>query len=197
MTDPTVPDEPVEDSTSETAAEEPAAEPDLAALLVERTDDLQRLQAEYVNYKRRVDRDRDLARQRGIEAVLGDLLPVLDGIAAARSHDQLDAGAKLIADEIEKVTGKYGLVAYGEVGDPFDPQIHDALMHVDVPGYDVTTCAQVIQAGFKLHDRVLRPARVAVTDPSEPLAETEPAASGETETEATETDPALGPGTES
>ena len=175
MTDPIVPDEPVADAAP--AAQEapaPADEPDLAALLAERTDDLQRLQAEYVNYKRRVDRDRDLARQRGIEAVLGDLLPVLDAISAARAHDQLDGGARMIADEIEKVTGSYGLTGYGAVGDPFDPQIHDALMHVDVPGYDVTTCAQIIQAGYRVHERVLRPARVAVTDPSEP-APSEPA----------------------
>ena len=161
MTDPIVPDEPVADAAP--AAQEapaPADEPDLAALLAERTDDLQRLQAEYVNYKRRVDRDRDLARQRGIEAVLGDLLPVLDAISAARAHDQLDGGARMIADEIEKVTGSYGLTGHGAVGDKFDPKIHDALMHVD--------------AGYRVHERVLRPARVAVTDPSEP-APSEPA----------------------
>ncbi len=148
---------------------EQAADPtaaNLAQLVAERTSDLQRLQAEYVNYKRRVDRDRDLARQRGIEAVLGDLLPVLDGIEGARAHDELVGGAKLIADDIAKVAAKYGLEAYGSVGDPFDPHVHDALLHVSVPGYDVESVAQVIQQGYKLKDKVLRPARVAVADPS-------------------------------
>ncbi len=163
---------PVDDSvttdgvtTDDTAAQQV---PSLEQLVAERTADLQRLQAEYVNYKRRVDRDRDLARQRGVEAVIADLLPTLDGIAGARAHDELSGGAKMIADEIEKVTTKYGLVAYGQVGDPFDPQIHEALMHVEAPGYDVTACAQIIQQGYRLGDRVIRPARVAVAEPTEP-----------------------------
>jgi molecular chaperone GrpE len=141
-------------------------------LLAERTADLQRLQAEYVNYKRRVDRDRDRARQIGVESVLGDLLPVLDGIEAARAHDELNGGAKLLADELAKVTLKYGLEPYGQVGDPFDPHIHEALMNLDQPGYSVTSVAQVFQLGYRLAGRVLRPARVAVADPTEP----EPAA---------------------
>jgi molecular chaperone GrpE len=98
------------------------------ALVAERTADLQRLQAEYVNYKKRVDRDRDLARQAGIEAVVNDLLPVLDSIDAAKQHDELAGGFKLVADELEKVAAKYGLTAFGEVGDAFDPHLHDALM---------------------------------------------------------------------
>ncbi len=179
MTDQFVPDgeavgEGVEFSTS--GVEESAAQSgdvDLSAAVAELTGDLQRVQAEYINYKRRVDRDRDVARQRGIEAVLADLLPVLDGIAGARAHDELVGGAKLIADEIAKVAVKYGLEAFGEAGDEFDPQIHEALMHVDVPGYSVTTCAQVFQTGYRLGGRVIRPARVAVTDPTE---EPEPSA---------------------
>ncbi len=173
MTDQFVPDgeavgEGVEFSTS--GVEESAGQSgggDLAATIAELTGDLQRVQAEYINYKRRVDRDRDVARQRGIESVLADLLPVLDGISGAKAHDELVGGAKLIADEIAKVTGKYGLEAFGEVGDEFDPQVHEALMHVEVPGYSVTTCTQVFQAGYRLAGRVIRPARVAVTDPTE------------------------------
>jgi molecular chaperone GrpE len=173
MTDQFVPDgeavgEGVEYSTS--GVEESAGQSgdgNLAATIAELTGDLQRVQAEYINYKRRVDRDRDVARQRGIESVLGDLLPVLDGISGANAHDELVGGAKLIADEIAKVTAKYGLEAFGEVGDEFDPQIHEALMHVEVPGYSVTTCTQVFQAGYRLAGRVIRPARVAVTDPTE------------------------------
>jgi len=148
----------------------PDTDVNLAAAVAELTGDLQRVQAEYVNYKRRVDRDRDVARQRGIEAVIADLLPVLDGIDGA--HDELTGGTKLIADEFAKVTAKYGLEPYGAVGDPFDPQIHEALMHVQVPGYSVTTCAQVFQTGYLLGGRVIRPARVAVTDPTEEPAET-------------------------
>ena len=147
--------------------ETPDQDVDLSAAVAELTSDLQRVQAEYVNYKRRVDRDRDVARQRGIESVIADLLPVLDGIDGAKAHDELTGGLKLIADEFSKVTGKYGLEAYGAVGDEFDPQIHEALMHVEVPGYSVTTCTQVFQTGYRLGGRVIRPARVAVTDPTE------------------------------
>jgi len=139
-----------------------------ADLLAERTLDLQRLQAEYANYKKRVDRDRDQARLRGIEAVVLDLLPVLDGIDAAADHGELTGGAKMMADEIAKVGAKYGLVAYGAEGDPFDPHIHEALMHLQKPGYDVMSVAQVFQRGYRLGDRVIRPARVGVADP-EPL----------------------------
>lgn len=173
MTDQFVPDgeavgEGVEFSTSgvEEAATQ-SGDVDLAAAVAELTGDLQRVQAEYINYKRRVDRDRDVARQRGIESVLADLLPVLDGIEGAKAHDELVGGAKLIADEIAKVSVKYGLEPYGQAGDEFDPQIHEALMHVDVPGYSVTTCTQVFQIGYRLAGRVIRPARVAVTDPTE------------------------------
>jgi len=144
---------------------EPAADKDAAELLAERTLDLQRLQAEYANYKKRVDRDRDQARQRGIEAVVVDLLPVLDGIDAAEAHGELTGGAKMLADELAKVAAKYGLVAYGAEGDAFDPHVHEALMHLQKPGYDVMSVAQVFQRGYKLGDRVVRPARVGVADP--------------------------------
>ena len=138
---------------------------ELEELTAERTADLQRLHAEYANYKKRVDRDRALARQGGIEAVVLDLLPVLDSIEGAREHDELTGGFKLVADEIEKVGAKYGLSVYGEVGDPFDPNVHEALMHVPMPGVEVTTVSAVMQKGVRLNDRVLRPARVGVAEP--------------------------------
>lgn len=138
---------------------------ELEELAAERTADLQRLHAEYANYKKRVDRDRALARQGGIEAVVLDLLPVLDSIQGAREHDELTGGFKLVADEIEKVGAKYGLSVYGEVGDPFDPNVHEALMHVPMPGVEVTTVSAVMQKGVRLNDRVLRPARVGVAEP--------------------------------
>lgn len=138
---------------------------ELEELAAERTADLQRLHAEYANYKKRVDRDRALARQGGIEAVVLDLLPVLDSIEGAREHDELTGGFKLVADEIEKVGAKYGLSVYGEVGDLFDPNVHEALMHVPMPGVEVTTVSAVMQKGVRLNDRVLRPARVGVAEP--------------------------------
>ncbi|HEY5484257.1 MAG TPA: nucleotide exchange factor GrpE [Propionibacteriaceae bacterium] len=171
MTDEFVPEGDAKDEGAEVTGSVDDA-PDLGAAVAELTGDLQRVQAEYVNYKRRVDRDRDVARLRGIESVIADLLPVLDGIDGAKAHDELTGGTKLIADEFAKVTAKYGLEPYGAVGDPFDPQIHEALMHVQVPGYSVTTCAQVFQTGYLLGGRVIRPARVAVTDPTEEPAET-------------------------
>lgn len=154
---------------AEEAATDPVAAAKVAELqevIDERTADLQRLHAEYVNYKRRVDRDRLLARQGGIEAVVLDLLPVLDSVEAAREHEELVGGFKLVADELEKITAKYGLEAYGEVGEPFDPQVHEALMQQPIAGeIEVPTISAVMQKGVKLNDRVLRPARVAVANP--------------------------------
>jgi len=175
---PVTPDEAEElivaDETDEVTTEQPVRidDPIVAAkiseleeLATERTADLQRLQAEYANYKKRVDRDRALARQGGIEAVVLDLLPVLDSIEGAREHDELTGGFKLVAEELERLTGKYGLGVYGEVGDSFDPNVHEALMHVPMPGVEVTTVSAVMQKGVRLNDRVLRPARVGVAEP--------------------------------
>ena len=150
----------VPDATADGAAAE------LRALVEERTHDLQRLHAEYSNYKKRVDRDRLLARAGGVEAVVLDLLPVLDSVESAREHSELVGGFKLVADELEKITAKYGLEAYGEVGDPFDPQIHDALLQLPMEGeFEGPTVSAVMQRGVKLNGRVIRPARVGVDDP--------------------------------
>ena len=150
-------------------SDEPAEEThDWETVAAERTADLQRLQAEYVNYKKRVDRDRALARQMGIEVVVTDLMPVLDAIQLAKSHGELDGGFKMVAEEFEKVAAKHGLVVFGAVGDPFDPTHHDALMEVPLEEEEkvtVTTVSQVIQPGYQLKDRVIRPARVAVANP--------------------------------
>jgi molecular chaperone GrpE len=140
----------------------------LKTALTERTADLQRLQAEYVNYKRRVDRDRDLSRAAGVEGVLRDLLTVLDNLRSARLHEELSAGFKAVAEEIERVAGKYGLESFGEKGDPFDPHIHEALLHAHADGIDGPTCVEILQPGYRIKDKVIRPARVAVAEPSEP-----------------------------
>ena len=138
---------------------------ELKIALAERTADLQRLQAEYVNYKRRVDRDRDLARKVTVETMVKDLLPVLDDIRSARDHDELTGGFKAVADEIDRITTKYGLESFGEKGDPFDPHIHEALLHAHAEGIDGPTCVEILQPGYRIGDRILRPARVAVAEP--------------------------------
>jgi molecular chaperone GrpE len=138
---------------------------ELKAALAERTSDLQRLQAEYVNYKRRVDRDRDLSRKVTIEGVLKDFLSVLDDVRSAREHDELSGGFKAVAEEIERVTSKYGLETFGEAGDPFNPHIHEALLHAHADGIDGPTCVEILQPGYRIGDRILRPARVAVAEP--------------------------------
>lgn len=148
------------------AAEEGDRIAELEKLLEERTADLQRLGAEYVNYKKRVDRDRDQARAAGVESVLSDFMPVLDAVSLARQHDDIAGGFKMVADELEKVTAKHGLVAFGEVGEVFDPNLHDALMEVPMEEpVEVTTVSQVMQQGYQLKGRVIRPARVGVANP--------------------------------
>ncbi|MFT4167148.1 MAG: nucleotide exchange factor GrpE [Microlunatus sp.] len=144
------------------AAEEIA---DLKTQVGERTADLQRLQAEYVNYKRRVDRDRDVARKGGIEAVLKDLMSVLDDIRSAREHEELTGGFKAVADEVERIATRHGLESYGTKGEPFDPHIHEALLHAHADGVDGPTCVEILQPGYRIGERVLRPARVAVAEP--------------------------------
>jgi molecular chaperone GrpE len=153
-------------------AEAEALEPDVAALAAERLADLQRLQAEYVNYKRRVDRDRALVQERAAQSVIEALLPVLDDIHAAREHGDLTDGPfAAIADKLEGVLGKFGLQRYGVVGEDFDPMVHEALMHTSWPqdgsvtSTGSTAVVQVLQPGYRAGDQVLRAARVAVADP--------------------------------
>lgn len=140
---------------------------DLEALVAERTDDLQRLQAQYINYKKRVDRDRLLARQGGIEAVLRDLMPVFDSIVAAQDHGELTGGFKLTADELVKVAKSYGFESFGVVGDEFDPRFHEALMQMPDPDADTMTLYEVMQVGYRINDLVLRPARAVVAVPED------------------------------
>lgn len=145
------------------------AHPD-TVLAAERLADLQRLQAEYVNYKKRVDRDKVLVKDLGVASVLEGLLPVLDEIHLARQHGDLEAGTPFasISEKLESALGRFGLTRFGEPGEAFDPSRHEALMHVqaELPeGATDTTIVQVLQPGFKQHDRVLRAARVSVADP--------------------------------
>ena len=146
----------------ESQSEAPGQETDPVASL---TADLQRLQAEYSNYRKRVDRDRALAHDMAIGAVLTELLAIVDDIDRAAEHGELTGGFKSVADQIVNTTTRIGLEKYGEVGDAFDPAIHEALMHDTSADVSVSTASKILQPGYKYKDRVLRPARVAVTDP--------------------------------
>jgi molecular chaperone GrpE len=94
-------------------------------------------------------------------------LPVLDDIDRARSHGELDGGFKLVADGLETTLAKFGLQRYGDAGEPFDPTVHEALTHGHSADVTEPTCADILQPGYRVGDRILRPARVAVVDPEE------------------------------
>lgn len=129
-------------------------------------DDLKRLQAEYVNYRRRVDRDRDVARDLAVAGVLESLLPVLDDVGRARDHGDLEGAFKTVAENLEATVARLGLVRYGEAGDSFDPSIHEALMHEHSDDVSEPTCTQILFPGYRVGERILRAARVAVAEPS-------------------------------
>lgn len=129
------------------------------------TSDLQRVQAEYANYRKRVDRDRITANEITTAIVLSELIPVLDDISRADEHGELSGGFKAVADQLITITKKLGLSEFSEANVSFDPMIHEALMHSTSPDVSETLVTQVLQPGFKFKERVIRPARVAVTDP--------------------------------
>jgi len=145
----------------------PASERELAAKLAERTADLQRVSAEYANYRKRVDRDRLVVREQALANVLVALLPVLDDIGRAREHGELSGGFKSVAESLESTVTKLGLVSFGTEGEPFDPNVHEALTHSYSTAVTEPTCVQILQPGYKVGERIVRPARVAVAEPEE------------------------------
>jgi molecular chaperone GrpE len=151
---------------TETEAAELVAAKELHNQLAERTADLQRLQAEYANYRKRVDRDRAAVREYAVAGALTELLPALDAISQAREHGELSGGFKSVADTLQAALGKLGLVSYGQRGDAFDPKIHEALTHSYSPDVTEDTCVEIFQPGYKVGERILRPARVAVAEPA-------------------------------
>lgn len=160
-------------SGSAAGSAEPAAEagegPKVdAALLDERTHDLQRVQAEYANYRKRADRERLAAGEVATGRVLAEFLTVLDDLDRAKAHDDLTGGLKAVADKLDAVFAKLGLEAFGEVGDPFDPAIHEAVLHEESDAVEVATCTTVLRPGYRHGERLLRPAMVGVTDPIHP-----------------------------
>jgi len=152
-----------EETTTNVVTEEVAAESkDPVAAL---TEDLQRLQAEFANYRKRVERDRTLAAEVAISSVLLEFLAVLDDLDRAETHNELSGGFKAVADQIISTTSKLGLEKFGEAPSLFDPNIHDALMHETSEEVKETTVTKILQPGYRFKERVLRPARVVVTDP--------------------------------
>ncbi|MBV7245514.1 MULTISPECIES: nucleotide exchange factor GrpE [Streptomyces] len=133
--------------------------------LGERTADLQRLQAEYQNYRRRVERDRVTVKEIAVANLLSELLPVLDDVGRAREHGELVGGFKSVAESLETTVAKLGLQQFGKEGEPFDPTIHEALMHSYAPDVTETTCVAILQPGYRIGERTIRPARVAVAEP--------------------------------
>ncbi|MEU4113537.1 nucleotide exchange factor GrpE [Kitasatospora sp. NPDC028055] len=178
MTDKPQGGKPGDDSAAEEAvikaAEEAAsagageAPEELAAAkreLAERTADLQRLQAEYQNYRKRVERDRLTVREIAVSNILESLIPVLDDIGRAREHGEVTGGFKSVSDSLETVVAKLGLQQFGKEGEPFDPTQHEALMHSYSSDVTEDTCVQILQPGYRIGERIIRPAMVAVAEP--------------------------------
>jgi molecular chaperone GrpE len=155
-------------------AEQPAEQPttgidgDVSRQLAERTEDLQRVSAEYANYRRRVDRDRSLVADQAAERFATQLFPIVDDVERARDHGDLTGAFKVVADRILGLLDGLGVEAFGVAGDAFDPSLHEAVMHDTSSEVSVPTATTVLRQGFRRGDRVLRTAMVAVTDPEVP-----------------------------
>ena len=174
--------DPAAEISDETDVEAPGdVDVDLQVQLDERTLDLQRVQAEYLNYKRRVDRDRELVKQNATYAALAPITEVMDTVDRAREHGEVEGGFKAVVDQLERILAGVGLVKFGAVGDPFDPTIHEALSHIGQdPDVEVTTCKVIAKAGYRIGDRVVRAAQVLVVDPVSGPVEPAPAEPVET-----------------
>ncbi|WP_033289984.1 nucleotide exchange factor GrpE [Amycolatopsis jejuensis] len=137
---------------------------DIEKQLAERTADLQRLQAEYANYRKRVDRDREVVVQGAKATVVGDLLPLLDDLQRAEQHGDLTGAFKAVADKLVASLERAGLESFGAEGDEFDPSVHEAVQHATSPDVKGPTVTLVMRRGYRFGDRVLREALVGVTD---------------------------------
>src|SRR3954452_21352871 len=159
-----------EQMTEQQTSQAPAgtADGDLAQQLAERTEDLQRLSAEYANYRRRVDRDRSLAADQAAERFSAQLFPIVDDIERARDHGDLTGAFKVVADRVLGLLEGLGAAPFGTNGDAFDPSLHEAVMHDPSPDVDYSMVTTVLRQGYRRGDRVLRTAMVAVTDPAGP-----------------------------
>jgi molecular chaperone GrpE len=161
--------DPLTGATPPVSGEAAAAAEALAlaeATAAERLADLQRLQAEYVNYRKRVDRDRLVSAELAVLGLVEALLPVLDDVELARQHGELEGGPfAAIAEKLESTLARFGWERYGAVGEVFDPTVHEALMHAESPDVAEPMVTQVLQPGHRVGERIVRAARVAVTAP--------------------------------
>jgi molecular chaperone GrpE len=148
-----------------TVVDDDSAGGDVVRQLAERTEDLQRVTAEYANYRRRVDRDRQLVVDQAAERFATQLFPIVDDIERARDHGDLTGAFKVVADRVLGLLDGLGVEAFGKAGDPFEPALHEAVMHDTSADVQVPTATTVLRQGFRRGDRVLRTAMVAVTDP--------------------------------
>jgi molecular chaperone GrpE len=175
-------DQPVDDAVEDRVD-------DAARQLAERTEDLQRITAEYANYRRRVERDRVLVVDQAAERFAGQLFPIVDDIERARDHGDLTGAFKVVADRVLGLLDGLGVTTFGTAGDPFDPSLHEAVLHDTSPEVTEPTATTVLRPGFRRGDRVLRTAMVGVTDPEAP---SPPAADSSTADDLPGADPAVG-----
>ena len=181
-----VPEQPVDDGTD-------SASDTVTRQLAERTEDLQRVTAEYANYRRRVERDRVVVVDQAAERFAGQLFPIVDDIERARDHGDLTGAFKVVADRVLGLLEGLGVEAFGTPGDPFDPSLHEAVLHDTSPEVSGPTATTVLRPGFRRGDRVLRTAMVGVTDPESPApAAAEPAGADATADEQPGAGPAVG-----
>jgi molecular chaperone GrpE len=149
---------------STAGAGESAGDAELRAQLAERTADLQRLTAEYANYRKRVERDRDSAAANAKAMLVGQLLSVLDDVERAEAHGDLTGAFKVVADKLAATLQRSGLTAFGETDEPFDPSVHEAVQHDTSSEVSGPTVTAVLRRGYRFGDRVVRAALVTVTD---------------------------------
>jgi molecular chaperone GrpE len=160
------------DVVTEVLEEAPTAKPGLGAeleslrsALDERLRDLQRVSAEYANYRKRVERDRGVVTEQATGAVVAALLPILDDLDRAKEHGDLTGPFAAMSEQLSSALAKFGLAGFGEPGDAFDPTRHEAVAHQTSADVTEPTCVGIMRRGYLLGERLLRPALVAVADP--------------------------------
>jgi molecular chaperone GrpE len=164
------------DQTEEMTEEGSPVEPESASSEPDEIDrelaifqDMQRLQADFVNYRARVERDRGAERQAAIAEAIRAFLPALDDLTRAQLHGDFQEGTPMaaIATKLKNAGEKFGLTSFGAKGDKFDPELHDALVQTPNPGVSQAEVGEVIELGYRIGERMLRPAKVAVFVPAE------------------------------
>ena len=141
---------------------------ELEGRVTELSEQLKREQAEYVNSRRRIEASAEVSREAAVGRILGALIPVLDDVELGRQHGDIAEGTPFhsIAQKLEEILGSHGLTRFGAVGEEFDPNLHEALMHEDADDVETAVISLVIQPGYSMNDRVLRPARVGTRGPA-------------------------------